>query len=279
MSEVSDSASIVDWFVYSCSSYGTQQYQNRVLYEFHAFSMVVIISLAMLIFSSQSLKKIYLPLYRVVNAALFMQLLSDVVYFAFVPYPSTQGNCSEMILNRFCIILIMFGEMHQLYFIANVLGCTKLTAEFCGVTLTFPTSLESILRITSVLAAISILASLYVKKMFMMAHDVWALFIIAAQLLILVNARKSQDRWDDHQALVNSKDEGVRIFEIITWLQLLPLCVSLLDRILEFDGIFILVPLDGVMMILEFLSIYLFYIKVLVLREKASTVRILVEDV
>ncbi len=111
----------------------------------------------------------------------------------------------------------------------------------------------------------------------MVTHDIWALLIISSQLVIINSARSNKNENERvDEAIIDSNNEAVRIFEILTWLQLLPLLVALVDRVLEYDGIFILVPLDGVMLILEFLSIYLFYIKVLLLREKGSNMNVMV---
>ena len=262
------------WVSYSCPI-GNDDYQNRVLYEFHAFSIITVISLSTLFFFNNTLRKIYLPLHRVVNAALLLQLIGDCIYFYYFPYPSMNGNCADIIVNRVCIMLIMFGEMHQLYFMAKVLGLSRFKLKWIG-TVTM-SSLESMLRIMTLLGVVTIFSSLFIKRLFMMTHDIWALLIISSQLVIINSARSNKNENERvDEAIIDSNNEAVRIFEILTWLQLLPLLVAFLDRVLEYDGIFILVPLDGVMLILEFLSIYLFYIKVLLLREKGSNMNVMV---
>jgi hypothetical protein len=75
----------------------------------------------------------------------------------------------------------------------------------------------------------------------------------------------------DGRIVVDANVDAVRIFEMISWLQIIPTSIALVDRILEF---FHLSSLDGVMLILESLSAYLLYIKILALQEKASTVNV-----
>jgi hypothetical protein len=48
---------------------------------------------------------------------------------------------------------------------------------------------------------------------------------------------------------------------------------------MEFDGILILPSLDGVMLIVEFMGAYLFYIKIIVLQEKANAIKVIVHRV
>lgn len=164
----------------------------------------------------------------------------------------------------------MFGEMHQCYFIANVLGMTRFRFH---IPCYGPLSLEYALRIATLLAGASIFLALFNKPMFMMIHDIWALLVVTLQLYFISTARKGSG---DHSstALVDVKSDAVSIFEALSWLQIIPTTIALADRVLEYQGVFLFVSLDGVMLILECLTIYLFYIKILVLQEKANTVSV-----
>lgn len=237
--------------------------RDRVLFEQHAFSMAVGISLCCLLLGSRKLSRIYMPLYNIVNTALVLQLAADVLFFASYPYSDKKGNCTEIGVGRFNIVLVMFGELHQLYFIANVLGLNRL--RVLGL------SLEQGLRIATILAVASILLSVFIKRLFMMIHDIWSLVIVAVQLYFIAIARKGAK---DSNSIVDARSDAIHTFEALSWLQIIPTCVALLDRVLEFDGVFLNVSLDGVMLILEGLAIYLFYIKILVLQEKASKVTV-----
>jgi hypothetical protein len=251
--------------------YGSQDRRDRVLFEFHAFSIIVTVSLCFLLLGSEKLRRIYKPLFIVVNIALLLQVLSDVLFFSSYPYSETQGNCSEVFVGKLNILLIMFGESHQLYFIANVLGLSRF--RFSGGS-NYSISLESFLQLSTVLAGVSIFISVFVKGIFMINHLLWALFIVILQLYFIHHARFGP-RTD---AVIDANIDAVRIFEMISWLQIIPTCIALVDRILELNGLNYYGSLDGVMLILESLGVYLFYIKILVLQEKASTVSVEVFD-
>lgn len=272
-------------------SYGDEDRRNRVLFEYHAFSAIVVCSLVLVFFGSNKLKRVYRPLYYIVNCILLLEICSDVLYFSGRPYTDeVPGNCLEMVVGRLSVLMTMFGELHQLYFIANVLGLSHFCFNFCNIK---HLTLEQGLRYASILAGISIVCSLFIRRMFMLCHDIWALIVIALQLFFIDLARHKANSSsppssprtfarqieESSSAIIDVYNDAVGIFETISWLQIIPLIIALVDRLLEFDNIFIYVSLDAVMMILEFLSIFLFFVKVLVLQEKASRVNIEIIDV
>lgn len=255
-------------------TYGDEDRRDRVLFEFHGFSIIAVASLCCILLASQKLRRIYLPLYHIVNAGLILQLLSNILFFSYYPYAANQGNCSELLVSRLYITIIAFGELHQVYFIANVLGLNRLKFEFGR----FSLSLSQALQIASIFATISLMSSIVIRGVFMMLHDVWALFIVILQLYVIKQARKQQEeamqQGGEVEAVLDAKNDAVAIFENISWMQVIPLTAALLDRILEFDGIFLLKSLDGVMLIVEFLGSFLFYVKIMTLQEKANTMNV-----
>eukprot|EP01031_Cornospumella_fuschlensis_P022525 gene22525-27494_t len=268
---------------YKCL-YGDEDRRNYILFESHVFSLVVTFSIALLLFNSETLRRVYRPLASIVNAALAMQVLSDVLYFLYYPYAENQGNCSEMFVSRVYIILFMFGELHQIYFVANVLGCSQYRFRIPGIG---SLSLENGLRLASLLAVLTILMSIYIPEVFMISHSVWGLFIMSLQLYFIRYARSfwasrtiSSVEGEQNAYLLTANNDAIRIFENLTYLQVIPCILTTLDRILLFDRIFIEEAADdGVLLILESLVVYLFYVKIIVLKEKAGAVSVeIVED-
>lgn len=260
-------------------TYGDADRRNRVLFEFHGFSIIAVVSLCCILLNSVKLRRIYLPLYHIVNVALLLQLLSNVLFFWYYPYPEEHGNCTELFVSRLYITLIAFGELHQVFFIANVLGLSRLKFDICGLSLSLP----QMLQIATVLVSVTILSSVFVRRLFMMCHDAWSLFIVFLQLYVIQKARKQQEDANTLgagvEAVLNVNNDAVIIFENLSWLQVVPLLVALLDRVLEFDGIFLFPSLDAVMLIVELIGSYLFYVKIMVLQEKANTMNVEVHRV
>lgn len=249
--------------------YGDQDHRDRVLFEYHAFSLIVAISLSFLLMGSDKLLRVYRPLYFVVNFSLFFQIFSDLLFFTYFPYNANEGNCFEFVVGRLYVLLIMFGELHQVYFIANVLGLSRI--RFRILFSNSSISLQSFLQISTFFIALSLVCSIFLRGMFMIDQDIWSLFVVGMQLYFISYAKKGAVPSD---AVVDVHNDAVSIFATLSWLQIIPTVIALTDRLLDLNGYHFYRSLDGVMLILECLNEYLFYIKILVLQEKASTVNV-----
>jgi hypothetical protein len=257
--------------------YGQEDRRNRVLFEYHFFSFVCAISFCLLLLRSSKLSKIYRPLSIIVNIAIILGMLSDLLYFSYFPYAESQGNCSEIFVRRLYFLLIMFGELHQVYFIASVLGFLRYRFNLYGV-ISF--SLESLLQASVLCLIVSLVSSFFVTQLFMIGDHLWALFVIFLQIYFILSARTRGGRRTDEQedgietGIIDPNNDGITIFETLTYLQIIPTTIAMTDRILEMCGLNYYGSLDGVMMILEGLTVYLFYIKILILQEKGNAVRV-----
>ena len=262
-------------------SYGNEDRRNRVMYEVHTFSLIITCSLCFLLFGSTKLKRVYAPLSNVVNAALIIQILSNLLYYVYYPYDETSGNCTEIVLRRVYIILIMFGELHQVYFIANVLGLShyrfKLNSEIS-------VSLETALQGATVVATVSVLYSVLARRIFMLERNTWGLFIVCLQLYFIRSAKKLSENSSNtedfpaHSSLIDANHEAVSIFEALSWLQVIPCVFAVIYRVIEIYEFHYYGSLDTVLLILDCLVNYIFYIKIIVLQEKGNNVRIEVVD-
>jgi hypothetical protein len=263
-------------------SYGNEDRRNRVMFEFHSFSLLLTFSLTFILFGSGKLKRVYAPLSNVVNASLILQIFSNLLYFLYYPYEQEDGNCTEIFFRRVYIVLIMFGELHQVYFIANVLGLSHYRfqiGKFCSL------SLESALRWATIIAAVSVLYSMIARRIFMLERNTWGLFIVSLQIHFIRHARRRNNNINSNQdldldeeernaAVIDADHDAVNIFESLTWLQIIPCGFAFIYRVIEmyefhYDG-----PLDTVMLALDCVCNYLFYIKIIVLQEKGNSVTI-----
>lgn len=110
--------------------YGSADRRDRVLFEYHAFSAIACVSIACILLGSNKLQRVYLPLFYAVNSAVMLQILSSSLFFWSYPYSETEGNCAEIFVGRLHCLFVAFGELHQVYFIANVLGLQRLRFHF-----------------------------------------------------------------------------------------------------------------------------------------------------
>lgn len=272
-------------FLYSLRgcSYGQEDRRNHVMLEYQLFSLIISVSMSFLLLGSEKLRRIYAPLSNIVNIALILQLLSTALFFIYFPYDEEHGNCSEIFLRRIFIVSIMFGELHQVYFIANVLGINRYRFQLGG---GYSISLETMLRIATVVVIVTVLSSLIIRRLFMLFRNVWGLFIISLQLYFIDYARKHQSRREDEEAssrhseaLIDVNHEAVNIFESLSWLQIIPTSIAFVYRLIEFYEYRYYGSIDAVMLILDCVCNAFFYIKVIVLQEKGNAVTIqIVED-
>jgi hypothetical protein len=103
-------------------SYGSADVSNRVMFQYQTFNVVIIATIGIILLSQQNLHRFYLPLARLVNITIALQLLSGALYFSAYPYANNEGNCLEIFVGELFTVCITFAEFHQLYIIATILG-------------------------------------------------------------------------------------------------------------------------------------------------------------
>jgi hypothetical protein len=223
---------------------------------------------ALLLLFNGNLKRFYAPLARIVNIAIIMQLFCDGAYFAYFPYQENEGNCIEKSVGRIFTALIMFGELHQVYLLANMLGLGKHKFRFFHDLLSF--SLDSLLKIGTILVIISAVYSIVNQQSFMMSRNLWCICASCLQIYFvrLSNALKH----DLKDNMLDSSSSSVRIFDKLSKLQLLPATVCFLERVMEISGLvtFHASSYRGITLILSQIIYLLFYLKVLLIKENAD---------
>lgn len=262
-------------------SYGNEERRNHVLPEYHLLCLILSLSMSILLFRSEKLKRVYSPLSNIVNFALVLRVCSTILFFMYFPYDENNGNCTEMLVGRGVIVLIMFGELHQVYFIANVLGVNRFRFQLG---FGFSITLETTLRIATAVMIVTVLSTMALFQSIMVFRNLWTLFIISLQLYFISYARdrrfRSLDTEAQVEALIDANNEVVNIFEALSWLQIIPTVICLVYRVVEFFGYHRYYTItEAVMMTLEAVGTVFFYIKVIILQEKGNAVSVeIVED-
>jgi hypothetical protein len=105
--------------------YGSVDVSNRLLFEYQSFNVIITATVGVILLTQQKLHKFYLPLARLVNITIGLQLLSGFLYFWSYPYAENEGNCTELYVGEAFTVGITFAEFHQLYVLATILGLSR----------------------------------------------------------------------------------------------------------------------------------------------------------
>lgn len=182
-----------------------------------------------------------------------------MLYFTFYPYAEDEGNCAELVINRAYYGVIMLGELHQVYFLANALGLSRMRP--LGFTWT------RLLNLCTVLIFGMLIASLFFRKL-LTIHNLWSFFVSSMQIRVIREARQNANL--DEQ-LISGNDTSVRIFEKLSLCQLIPSGFSFLKRAVSFlFHISLFGPLVSVPNMMDEVCVLLFYLKTLVIAENAD---------
>ena len=71
-------------------SYGNIEMSNRIMYEYHAFNVLVVGTVAVLLLANSNLHKFYGPLARLVDFSIVLQFLCAALYFQHHPYSENE---------------------------------------------------------------------------------------------------------------------------------------------------------------------------------------------
>lgn len=244
--------------------YGNEDRRNRGSFEHHTFSIVAFATVAFVILFHSNLHRMYAPLARLVDASIICRMVSDISFMMYYPYGENDGNCTDIYLSRVLIGLIMFGELHQLYLIANLLGLGNRTFSF----LKFTFNIQSLLKVVSILMGITVVSSMIVRQ-FKIVRNVWVISIAALQIYVIGLSKRSEDDALDNR-IVSGSDRCVAIYRKLSIMQIIPSVVTLFKRLLRLNGILVFGYWGAVSGCLDELCNILFFIKSLVIAENAN---------
>ena len=252
--------------------YGTDL---NMLRDFHVFSKILLFPLALLLLYSSTLRSFYLPLSRLVNAALILEFVCAGLFFYGFSNAETEGNCPEIILSRITTGLVMMGELHQVYFLSFAVGIANTYKINILGPFNRSISLTQMLDASTILILVSIVVSLFFMQgslnLLMIVEDICTIFVANAQIHIISVAQSTrEDRIEN--AIISSRDSAIGTFQSLSWIQLFlsVCCVVLrtgyLDSWIGTTG--------SVVENLDFICTYLFFLKVLLVKEKTNNLSI-----
>lgn len=263
---------------------------NQLLFDYHVFSTLTMLPVAGLLLYNTYLRRLYLPLARLVNSALLFRMVSAALFFLSYPYQNGISNCPEIILSKVTTIIEMFAELHQIYFIGVILGIGTFNA--C-ISRYFSLSLVQVLKLAFVaVTASTIISFFFFRGSLSFAEDVCTVFVSLTQLYVIDLAENVRDEHFTN-SIVSVRDSSISLFKSLSVIQLFLSVFSLLFRVavavayIEDDVHE--APRDrtraptwtesirdaaSVMLAIDYFSTYLFYIKVILIREKSKNVTV-----
>ena len=243
---------------------------DNSIFEFHLFSLLSVLPIALLLLYNDSLRRFYLPLARIVNISIILCLFTSFVFFWYWNYATddTEGNCAEIFLSRLTTISIMFGELHQIYLISYILGLGSMRVKISS---TLSYSLEQVLTYATFTAVGTILLSFFFFRdvLFVVEHA-WTMYVSLAQLYIISTARKSREDLREFTA-ISVNDSSVSIFEKMSIIQLTLAGMCLLYRVsTEIFGAKLMGRIELTLILLDQVCVILFYLKTLLIKERTN---------
>jgi hypothetical protein len=260
-------------------SYGDRERSNEVVMAYQAIQMMMTICISFILLGNIHLLRFYRPLARIVDFSLFLRFLSSILYFTFYPYDDTHTNCSEIFVGRFTKAIIMLGEMHQVYLLANVLGIGKFRLSFLPRKL----PIHIVLDLLSLAVLLSFILQ-YIRQntsMFVLTFsNIWSLTVSILQIYMISAARKTPSSVREHD-IISPDDSSIVLFEKLSVLQSIQEVMIISSPVLFVSGLFSLyfiTNLEIAILVLDEVNNFLFYIKVLIVALKVSNVEV-IQDV
>lgn len=156
-------------------------------------------------------------------------MLQDISYFTFYPYdpssPSIPGNCYEILFSRLSSTGIMFGELHQLYLLANLLGVGERKLTFCRCEI----KLTTLLRFVALPMVTLTLGSIIYRKTRLLSN-LWFPFTSLLQIYMI---RLSVISDDINGRILTGTEPAVTLYSKLAWLQILPSITSFTYRLMS----------------------------------------------
>ena len=188
----------------------------------------------------------------------------------YYPYDINDGNCVEIFLSRVYTVVIIFGELHQVYVIAMSLGLGNIKITLMP---SFPRwSLVSALKVVFAVMVVSVLGSFVLMRHVLLdlVEDSCTVVVSLMQMYIVRMACKGISLDD---ALIPATDSAVSTFEQLTRAQLVTTLACIVYRVAhDLLGLTLLGDLNSVLLNIDAFCIFLFYAKTVIIKEKTSVV-------
>ena len=217
-------------------------------------------------------------------------MASGFLFFLYYPYHDRFSNCPEIVLSKLTTITEMFAELHQVYFIGFILGIGNFNILFSR---HFSFSLVQLLKASFAVMVTAIVVSYYFfRGSLTFVEDICTVFVSLAQVYVI---RVAESAREDHieNSMVSVRDTSIAVFKTLSLIQLFLSSVSLTFRfatataMLRGSGPMLrakpaalpnwsdsLHNAASVVMAIDYFCTYLFYIKVILVREKSKNVSV-----
>jgi hypothetical protein len=240
------------------------------VFEIHLIGLFLTVPMAALLLWNSNLRRFYTPLARIVNASIIVSFISTLVFFWYWNFAvdDADGNCGEIFLSRIATILIMFGELHQIYVVAYSLGLGSMTIPMSS---TKSYNLETVLNWATLMVVITVmLCYFFLRDVLMITELAWTVYVSVAQLYIIGIARSSREVLRD-VAVVSVNDNSISIFEKLSIIQLILAGICVVYRIgTNIIGARLLGNIELTMNIIDQVCTLLFYLKTLLIKERTN---------
>jgi len=254
------------YFSITGCSYGNLQRANGTIFDYHAFSLIIAFSLCVLLIFDTNLRRVYAPLSRIVKLSLFLTLLSNFLYFINYPYKENHNDCSEIIVGRTLTACIIFGELHQVFFLANVLGLGSNVFVFFN----FEWTLPSMMKTATVFLLLAFIPSIYIRMLFMINRNIWCFMVALMQIYFIRLSRKYYSDSREIGGVISSTDSGIMMFEKLSILQLIPCVFCMAIRIMALYNWDDFTKFEPTALTLDILCNLVFFLKVLLIKEHSN---------
>ena len=248
--------------------------------EFHIFNVIIVLAVAFILFNQEKLHQFYRPLARLVDLSIYLQLLMALLYYLGYPYTDSFGNCAEFIVGELSTIVINYAEFHQLYVIATILGLGKYNFYMFGSLTSMLNKLSLLVLVFSIGCFLFFASDTYLTRYSSMLEEIWTIINAALQIycIRIAMSRFQQNEGDEENLpLISPLDSDVLIFEKLSIIQIISALFTLYHSISmiyfkESLGLITLLPNSSLYLILDSLCDLMFYLKVIIINERASRV-------
>jgi hypothetical protein len=225
--------------------------------------------MAYFLLTDSKLEKFYYPLALSAKASVLLQLAESIVYISVLPTNFQEidavSNCGEIVLSRLHAICTLFGEMHFVYFISKALG---LGGQVISVGRGTSLNLSQALTLTLLASIVTVVACIFYRRTYGLVRNIWC---VALALLQHQQVRTAKAKQNNDDCLIRPSDPTVAIFEKLTMMQVFLSSVSLLQRCvyrpLYPEGMAVY---NNARLVLDYAMVLLFYLKVILVQEKAN---------
>ena len=156
----------------------------------------------------------------------------------------------------------MFGELHQIYLLANMLG---LGHHKFTVGPEMAITLDNFLKISTICIFVSVLFCTYVYHSFTLVRNLWCIFVCCLQIYFIRTATANKDG-----PTFTATMSSIKIYKKLSILQLLPASLCFAERLFYLLQVDLIRHFDAATLVLDVVCNFVFYLKILLIKENSD---------